>query len=679
MPHVRFHKVLVANRGEIARRIFHTLREMGLETVAVFSDADREAPHTLEADEAVRLGPAPSAQSYLDQDAVIAAAKAVGADAIHPGYGFLAENASFAERCGEEGLVFVGPSPEAMRRMGNKAEAKALAKKVGVPVLEGFSLEGLDLETSRQSAEDLGFPLLLKAAAGGGGKGMRVVSNADDLDSAIRTAAREAEGAFGDRTLLIERLVASPRHVEVQIFGDAHGHIVHCFERDCSVQRRYQKVFEESPSPAVSAELRERLGEAAVTLARAVDYRGAGTIEFLLEPSGAFFFLEMNTRLQVEHPVTEAVTGLDLVRLQIEVAQGLPLGLDQSDLRLLGHAIEARLYAEDPANDFLPATGTVALWAPPELPGLRIDSGVEPGVEVGIHYDPMLAKVIAHGSTRDEALRRLHRGLAELAVGGLTTNREFLLAVLEHHAFSTGDFDTAFLDRQLPGGSRLRATSPEILELHAIAAMLHLFDARRQQPRPFPADTPSGWRNNRYRPQEEIFEHGDRRLAVRYMAHRDDGFKVTVADSEAEDVLPERTVRLVSATDGVLIAEVDGVRRRFQVARHPAGRSLSVHGLARVSELQRVPRFPEHQAAAVAGGCVAPMTGRVVQVLVAEGDRVEAGDPLLILEAMKMEHRLVARTHGIVQAVRVNARQMVDPDEVLVVVTPIDCEQEGSR
>ncbi len=670
-----FGKVLVANRGEIARRICRTLREMGLATVAVYSDADRGAPHAAEADEAVRLGPAPSVESYLDQDAVLAAARATGAEAIHPGYGFLAENADFAERCAEAGLVFVGPSPAAIRAMADKAAARALAAKLGVPVIDGFSLAGLDAEAVRGRADALGFPVLIKAAAGGGGKGMRAVADASDLAAAVAAAAREAEAAFGDGALLIERLVEAPRHVEIQVLGDAHGHVVHCFERDCSVQRRHQKVFEECPSPAVDAELRQRMGEAACALARAVDYRGAGTVEFLLAEgggsSGEFFFLEMNTRLQVEHPVTEAVTGLDLVRLQIEIARGLPLGFDQGDLELSGHAVEARLYAEDPAADFLPVTGTVDLWAPPELPGLRIDSGVEQGSEVTIHYDPMLAKVIARGRDRAEALRRLRRGLAELAVGGLTTNRDFLRLALDHDAFRRGEVDTAFIDRHLPSSARALPLPGRVLELHAVAATLHLWHRRRQQPGPVPAGIPSGWRNNRGRPQEQAFDaEAGERLVVRYVDSGTDRFTVDVAIGESSST--DLSVRLVEVGAGRLAAEVDGVRRRFRIG---GGASrLSVHGLGRVSELTLVPRFPERQAAAVAGGCAAPMTGRVVEVKVAAGDRVTAGDPLVILEAMKMEHRLEAQADGVVEAVHARAGQMVDPDEVLVVVVPVDDE-----
>lgn len=669
-----FQKVLVANRGEIARRIFRTLREMGLETVAVFSDADRDAPHVAEADEAVRLGPAPSSASYLNEDAVLAAAKAVGADAIHPGYGFLAENAGFAARCSEEGLIFIGPSPEAIRRMGNKAEAKALAVQVGVPTLEGFEVDGLDEDEIGGKARALGYPLLIKAVVGGGGKGMRIVREPSELSAALGSAAREAASAFGDGSLLVERYLDSPRHVEIQVLGDAQGNLVHCFERDCSVQRRHQKVFEECPSPAVSPELRQRMGEAALALAWAVEYRGVGTVEFLLEASGEFFFLEMNTRLQVEHPVTEAVTGLDLVQLQVEIAQGMPLGFGQEGLALSGHAIEARLYAEDPQKDFLPATGTVSLWAVPEMPGLRIDSGVEQGVQVGIHYDPMLAKVIAHGRTRAEALERLHRGLAEFAVGGLVTNLEFLLAVLEHDAFRQGEVDTAFLEQHLPPAMRARPVAPKILELHAIAATLHLFRQQKGRLSPVPSGVPAGWRNNRWRPQEQNFEHAGEHFTVRYVSHERERFTfdVRLAGRDVE----ERAVWLVAVGDGAMVVEVAGVRRRFRIGSQGPGNDLAVHGLGRVTELTRVPRFPARQKVAVVGGCAAPMTGRVVRVLVAEGDTVAAGTSLVILEAMKMEHQIQAQVDGVVQRVHVAEGQMVDPDDVLVVVTP-EGEKEG--
>ncbi len=667
-PMPEFDKVLVANRGEIARRIFRTLREMGLASVAVFSDADRDAPHAAEADEAVCLGPAPSRESYLDPEKVIAAARATGAGAIHPGYGFLAENADFAERCAEEGIVFVGPSAEAIRRMGDKAAAKELAARVGVPVLAGFEVAGLDAGTIARRAGELGYPLLVKATAGGGGKGMRTVHEASTLEEALGAARREAEAAFGDGTLLLERLLERPRHVEIQILGDAHGQVLSLGERDCSVQRRHQKVFEEAPSPAVGVELRRRMGEAAVALAREVGYQGAGTVEFLLDADGAFYFLEMNTRLQVEHPVTEMITGLDLVRWQIEIARGEPLDLVPEALEIKGHAIEARLYAEDPANDFLPVTGRIALWSVPSLPGLRVDSGVEEGTVVGVHYDPLLAKVIAHGTTREEARRRLHRGLSELAVGGMVTNRDFLLGVLEHEAFRRGEIDTGFLERHPK--TREPANDAAIHDFHVAAATLHLFAERRRRPGPIPPGVPSGWRQHRWRPQEQAFELAGERLTVRYVALADERFTIEVVTGGSEPRTLE--AQLVAAGEGEIVAELDGVRRRFRVGRKVdrglSVHGLTIHGLGRVLELEIVPRFPVRRAAAVAGGCAAPMTGKIIEILVEEGERVEAGATLVVLEAMKMEHRLKAQEDGVVEAVRVVVGQMVDPDEVLVVV-----------
>ncbi|RMH15849.1 MAG: ATP-grasp domain-containing protein [Acidobacteria bacterium] len=666
----RFDRVLIANRGEIARRIVRTLHRMGLGSVAVYAGGDRDAPHVAEADVAVRLGAAPEA--YLDPQAVIAAARAAGAGAIHPGYGFLAENAAFAERCAAAGLVFVGPPPEALRRLGDKVAAKALAAELGVPVIDGFATAGLEPPAIGRRAEELGYPLLVKAAAGGGGTGMRRVAAAAELDGALAAAAREAESAFGDGALLIERLLDAPRHVEVQILADAGGRVLHLFERDCSLQRRHQKIVEECPSPAVDAPLRRRLGAAAVALARAVGYAGAGTVEFLLQGDGSFFFLEMNPRLQVEHPVTEAVTGLDLVRLQIEIAQGLPLPFDQDDLELDGHAIEARLYAEDPARDFLPAGGTLALWAEPELPGLRVDAGVERGAEIGPHYDPLLAKVIAWGRHREEARRRLRRGLAQLAAGGIATNRDLLLALIDHDAFRRGDVDVAFLERH-PPAELLAAEDDADWAAHAVAAALYLCHRRRQRPGPLPAGIPPGWRNNPWRPQEQIFEHRAGRLVVRYRASAADRFscEVTATQPGGEGAGEARTIaaRLLAAdAGGELIAELDGVRRRFRLGL--AGRRLAVHGDGRVCELMRVPRFPSRRAPALAGGCAAPMTGKVTAVLVAPGDRVAAGTPLVAIEAMKMEHQLASPIDGVVDAVRVAAGQMVDPDEVLVVVTP---------
>src|SRR6266403_1244576 len=459
-----FDKILVSDRGEIARRVFRTVRAMGIRSGAVYSDADADAPHVAEADEAVRLGPAPSRESYLAIPRILAAAGQVGADAIHPGYGFLSENAELAARCTERGMTFIGPTAEAIRRMGSKIEAKAIMAAAGVPVVPGTSGAGLDDAALLAAARTIGVPLLIKASAGGGGKGMRVVRDLKALPEALAAARREAASAFGDDTLLLERYFEAPRHVEIQIFGDTLGTVVHCFERECSIQRRYQKIIEEAPSPALDAHLRARMGAAAVTAGKAIGYVGAGTVEFILD------------------------------------AAGEPLPLAQDALTLDGHAIEARLYAEDPANDFLPATGRIAIWEPADLPGVRYDSGVAAGTTVGVHYDPLLAKIIAHGVTRAEATTRLVVALRRLGVAGVTTNRDLLLAVLTHPAFAAGALDTRFIDRHLPPTARVAPRDADADRVHAVVAALAAHE-RRRAGGPLPASIPSGWRNNRWRPQ----------------------------------------------------------------------------------------------------------------------------------------------------------------------------------
>jgi acyl-CoA carboxylase subunit alpha len=656
----RIRKVLVANRGEIARRVLRTVRGMGKGAVAVYSDADARAPHVAEADEAVRIGPAPSGESYLAIDNLLAAARATGADAVHPGYGFLAENAAFAERCAAAGLTFIGPPPAAIRAMGSKIEAKRIMAAAGVPVIPGVSGAGLDDDALVRATAAIAFPLLVKASAGGGGKGMRVAQDAGELPAALAAARREARGAFGDDTLLVERYVERPRHVELQIFADTQGNVVHLFERECSIQRRYQKVIEEAPSPAVNAALRARMGAAAVTAAKAIGYVGAGTVEFVLGPDGTFYFLEVNTRLQVEHPVTEMVTGLDLVRLQIEVAEGRPLPFAQDAIRLDGHAIEARLYAEDPARNFLPSTGTILLWQEPELADVRWDSGVVGGSEIGIHYDPMLAKVIAHGATREDAIDRLTSALHGLGVAGITTNRALLLAVLRHPAFVAGELDTHFIERHLPPDARAATHDTAADRAHAVAAAVFGHETRRRNGGPVPASIPSGWRNNRWRPQRVQLRVGTETMDVAYVAGSAGRFTVDVGGATSAAVLHDSSPR-------GLTLELDGVRRRFTVVT--AGDRIAVHSALGTSELVELPRLPAARGVEVASGCTAPMTGVVRTVNVKAGDRVTKGQVLLVLEAMKMEHELTAQADGIVREVRVEVGAMVDPDAVLVVVT----------
>ena len=476
-------RLLVANRGEIAVRIARACRELGIESIAVFSDADAAAPHVAAADRAIRIGPAPAADSYLSIPKLLDAARAAGADAVHPGYGFLSENAAFARACADAGLVFVGPPPAAIERMGSKIEARRIAAAAGVPVVPGETPQDQSDAGIRAAVDRIGLPALIKASAGGGGKGMRAVADAGAIDEAIQAARREALAAFGDGTLYVERLVERPRHVEVQIFGDADGRVLHLFERDCSTQRRHQKVIEESPSPAVAPALRERMTAAAVAAAAAVGYRNAGTIEFLVE-GGHFFFLEMNTRLQVEHPVTEQVTGLDLVRAQLLVAAGEPLPWRQSEIVQRGHAIEARIYAEDPSRGFLPQAGRLTTYREPQWPGVRIDSGAAEGADVSVHYDPMIAKVIATAETRELAIAKLAAALREFTIGGVRTNVRFLIAILESPAFGRGGGDTGFLDR----------------EGAAIAAVAGREDARAAHPPATAAQATAGAGNASYDP-----------------------------------------------------------------------------------------------------------------------------------------------------------------------------------
>ena len=654
-------KLLVANRGEIARRIFRTCRARGIATVAVFSGPDRDAPFVAEADEAVALGGAAPAESYLRGDEIVKAAARAGADAVHPGYGFLAESAAFARRCVEAGLVFLGPPPEAIAAMGSKLRAKELVREAGVPVLPGLPLAGLDRAALVAAAGSLGWPVLVKAAAGGGGKGMRVVRGAGDLADAVEAARREAGSAFGDDTVFLERFLDSPRHVEVQVFGDAHGNVASLFERECSIQRRHQKILEEAPSPAVDPALRAALGAAAVAAARAVSYVGAGTVEFLLTPGRELFFLEMNTRLQVEHPVTEAVTGLDLVALQIHVAEGGALPPEVRDPALSGHAIEARLYAEDPERGFLPAAGTLHRFRAPELPGLRVDSGVGDGSAVGPDYDPLLAKLIAHAPTRAEAAARLAGALGALRVHGVTTNRDLLVALLRHPEFLRGATDTAFLERHPPLTLVASARDPEKERLHAAAAALAASAARRACA-PVLGSLPSGWRNNPSQMQEMELDGREGRTRVCYRWERS-GLALRVGESPLQ-------ARVHACRPDVVDLEVDGVRRRYEV--HRVDRVHYVDSPLGHTTLREVERFSSPEEEATAGSLRAPLPGRVVRLRARAGDEVAAGAVLAILEAMKMEHQVTAPHAGRVAAVLVEEGQAVEAGAVLAVVEPAE-------
>ncbi|MCC6625178.1 MAG: ATP-grasp domain-containing protein [Deltaproteobacteria bacterium] len=663
-----FDTILVANRGEIARRIMRTARAMGFGTVAVCSEADRRAAFVREADTAVVIGPAPSRDSYLRIDRIVDAALRTGAGAIHPGYGFLSENEAFARACGDAGLVFIGPTPEAIAAMGSKIAAKRLMAAHGVPVVPGFDGGGLpDVGDAAfvAAAPAIGLPLLVKASAGGGGKGMRIVKHLDDLPAALAAARREAETAFGDPTLLVERYVEGPRHIEVQILGDAHGNVVHCFERECSIQRRHQKILEEAPSPGLDPARRAAIGEAAVRAGRAIGYRSAGTVEFVMGADGQFYFLEVNTRLQVEHPVTEMVTGLDLVRLQIEVALGKPLPFRQEDLRISGHAIEARLYAEDADHDFLPQIGTLLDFEVPAAEGIRLDSGVERGDEVGIHYDPMLAKLVAFGATREEANRRLGRALAGASVLGVTTNIPFLRAVVAHPAWRAGALSTHFIadHREALAGRHLDPVLAA--RLATVAATTRTDEARTILP-----DLPLGWRNNRFvdpltswTAREAGPAGATHTLHCRHRALGGGRFLTRVGESD-EGV-------------EVTVLSHDAIVWRFEVAGRVLGariveadERLFVHVDGAELRLDRVPRFQSSAAARDQGSCKAPMPGKIMALRVEVGATVEAGQPLVVMEAMKMEHTLEAPAAGVVAEILVAVGEVVQADAELVRLEP---------
>jgi 3-methylcrotonyl-CoA carboxylase alpha subunit len=642
-------RLLVANRGEIACRVMRTAKALGISTVAVHSAIDRNARHVREADLAVDLGGAKPAESYLLVDKLIAAAKASGAQAIHPGYGFLSENAGFARAIEAAGLLFLGPPASAIDAMGSKSAAKALMEKAGVPLVPGYHGDAQDIATFRDAAERIGYPVLLKATAGGGGKGMKVVEQESELAEALASAQREALSSFGNSQMLVEKYVLKPRHVEIQVFADQHGNCLYLNERDCSIQRRHQKVVEEAPAPGLGPELRKAMGEAAVKAAQAIGYVGAGTVEFLLDARGDFFFMEMNTRLQVEHPVTEAITGLDLVAWQIRVARGEALPLTQEQVPLIGHAIEVRLYAEDPQNDFLPATGTLQLYresAPGE--GRRVDSGVAEGDQVSPFYDPMLGKLIAWGANREEARLRLLAMLDEFAVGGVKTNLAFLQRILAHPAFAAAELDTGFIPRYqeqlLPAPSEL----PQAFwQLAARAWQLTQVPQQRSDDPHAPWATSTGWRAG---------------LPSETDLHLSCGGEQQVVRLRCDDASVQRR------GDHVQVDQ-DGLRRQHLAIHQGATLFLQWH-----SELHAVQLFDPIAAAQAShqqhGGLTAPMNGSIVRVLVEPGQTVQAGTALVVLEAMKMEHSIRAPQDGIVKALYCAEGEMVPEGAVLVELEP---------
>jgi geranyl-CoA carboxylase alpha subunit len=637
-------KILIANRGEIACRIARTARAQGFRSVALLTQADAQAPHVQACDEAVRLSGDTLAQTYLNIDAVIDAAKKAGADAIHPGYGFLSENAHFATACKNAGLTFIGPRADTIGLMGNKRQAKIAMQKAGVPCIAGYEGAAQDDDSLVTAALTIGFPLMLKAAAGGGGRGMRLVHDTEQLAGAIRSARSEAQNAFGSGELIIEKAVMSPRHIEIQVFADTHGNCVYLGERDCSLQRRHQKVLEEAPSPFVDAELRQRMGEAAVAVARACNYVGAGTVEFLVDAERRFYFLEMNTRLQVEHPVTELITGQDLVEWQLRVASGEPLPLAQQQIALHGHAIEVRLYAEDPAQNFLPQTGIVQRWRPAQLAGVRIDGGIREGQSISPHYDPMLAKIIAQGATREEARRRLVLAVQDSVLLGLNDNRAFLAAVLQHPVFIAGGITTAFLARDFHDDASLRKRTADAESLAVAALLWH---------------NPAAWHSS---------AGGTRTLKLR---ERDQLHLLRVTNDAAgknrlivNTSCGQQIIGLVSRDRHSIRYEIDGVQRSRHFALH--GNQLFLESATGNLAFENATFESSRATSAASCQVVAIMDGVIVALDTEVGNRVERGQTLAVMEAMKMQHELKAGTSGVIRRIHVTNGSQVKLRQLLI-------------
>lgn len=644
---MKFSKVLVANRGEIAVRVMQTAKAMGYQTVAVYSDADRNARHVQEADEAVYIGASKISESYLSIAKIIDACKKTGADVVHPGYGFLSENTDFAQACIDNQITFIGPTASAIELMGSKRLSKIAMIEAGVPCVPGYEGDRQDLEYLAAQAKQIGFPIMVKASAGGGGRGMRLVQQSSELVEALQTARSEAENAFGSGELILEKAVIAPRHVEIQVFGDTHGNYIYLFERDCSIQRRHQKVVEEAPCPVMTPELRQQMGEAAVAAAKACAYVGAGTVEFLLDASGAFYFLEMNTRLQVEHPVTELITGLDLVEWQLRVANGEQLPLKQQELTLNGHAIEVRLYAEDPRQDFLPQTGQVLRWQPATLPNVRIDHGMLATDEVSPFYDPMVAKVIAYGKTREDAIRLLARAVDDCVLLGVNSNKQFLVNLLRHPVVVAGDTNTAFIQQHFQNDSSLHK---QVLSLETLAIAAALFSQ---------SNGTAVWRTGLGVPLPLKLKYDDQKIQLQ-LSSLNNTFTVQLCDQSV-------CLEVLDRTAEQLIYLIDGVRRRVQYVLE--GEQLYLdqdNGNIAISNVTYA--APEIADVAGDGKIRAPMDGAVVNILVNKGDQVVKGQTLLILEAMKIQQQIKSDVDGIIDDVLGQQGQQVKKRQILFTI-----------
>lgn len=649
--------LLIANRGEIALRIIRTCRKMGIKSVVVHSAIDSKMPFVREADLAIQLEGTQLSETYLNIDKIIQAARISNADAIHPGYGFLSENAGFAKRVIKEGYTWVGPNPTSIEDMGLKVNAKAIAEAANVPTIPGYKGKDQDLSTLRNQALQIGFPVLLKASAGGGGKGMRIVHEEELLTAAIESAKREALNSFGDETLLIEKYFPSSRHIEIQIFGDKHGNAVYLMERECSIQRRYQKIVEESPSSVLSEYQRQEMGEAAVRLCKSIGYDNAGTVEFIYTSDNQFYFLEVNTRLQVEHPVTESILGLDLVEWQIKIAEGATLPLSQNEIKSKGYALELRLYAENPENNFLPSTGKIIDWNLPNIEGIRVDAGVENGVEISVYYDPMIAKIISHADNRYDAIRKMSYALGQLRCQGLKTNQRFLSTLISNPYFTKGDYDTHFLNDKFNIETNLLLTKKSKIEA-SLALLLFRWNQRKKGNNLLKG-IKSGWRNNYYQEQKEIHINSDEIFEFDYKYQDNNEFEVRIDNQTYQLALKHYCSKEIRIA-------IDGIESTYFVAtdandnyfvHHPIDASLSIHVKS---------RYPEVVQAKMKGGYEAAMPGEIFKILVKEGEQVEEGNPLLILVSMKMENTIVASESGKIQEIYITEGETVQSGKLLL-------------
>ena len=648
--------ILIANRGEISSRVARTCRNMGIRSVAVYSDADKDAPFVGDADMAVHIGPSSVAESYLNQEKIIAAAKAVGADAIHPGYGFLSENSAFAKLCEQNDICWIGPHPEAIHSMGSKSLAKQMMIDHGVPTVPGYQGKEQSEAKLQDEAAKIGYPLLLKATAGGGGKGMRIVREEKELDKAIQSAKREAKSAFGDDELIIEKYIDSGRHIEFQIFGDKHGNVIHLHERECSIQRRYQKVMEESPSPIMTPELRDKMGAAAVNAAKALKYDNAGTVEFIYDDkSGEFYFLEVNTRLQVEHPVTEEITGLDLVQMQIESAMGLALQVEQANVPRNGYALELRLYAENPDNNFLPETGSVHCFDAPDLDGFRLETSVRSGSEISIYYDPMIAKLVVHADNRSQAISKMKYVLEQLVCLGVTTNQGFLLDLMKHQKIHAGNYNTHFIQEEMSESSSQSIAEQDKQE-SLIAASIHSLQERKQN-RTILKHLPLGWRNSPYQDQSDSYELTEEDYKLQYRVEADK-MELTIGDNSYD-------ITDYHSNGDLVQFAINGIRKKFSIVKNEQDIYVH-HPEAGPINLKLKDRLPVLETESEKGSYIAPMPSQVISVLVKEGDKVSSGSPVIVLSSMKMENTISAIEDGIVKEVFVAEGQNISSGTELI-------------